>query len=89
MSPTQITEERNPLYADAWRIQGEVCQNPDIQAILQTLLNHYPFMWFPWIMILNKLLRVSGSPTKIDHWDDIIGYATLVRDHLTNQGGSK
>ena len=34
-------------------------------------------------MIIHKLGRiVNGNPDKVDHWDDIAGYATLVADRL-------
>ena len=34
-------------------------------------------------MIIHKLGRiVNGNPDKVDHWDDIAGYATLVSDRL-------
>lgn len=34
-------------------------------------------------MIVHKLGRiVNGNPDKVDHWDDIAGYATLVADRL-------
>lgn len=34
-------------------------------------------------MIIHKLGRiVNGNPDKVDHWNDIAGYATLVSDRL-------
>jgi hypothetical protein len=34
-------------------------------------------------MIIHKLGRIiNGNPDKVDHWDDIAGYATLVSDRL-------
>jgi hypothetical protein len=34
-------------------------------------------------MIIHKLGRIiNGNPDKVDHWDDIGGYATLVADRL-------
>jgi hypothetical protein len=34
-------------------------------------------------MIVHKIGRiVNGNPDKVDHWDDIAGYATLVSDRL-------
>lgn len=85
MSPTQITQERNAEYQDAWKYTGEVCSHTHIGQGLDNLLVNYSFAWYPWIIILNKLIRILGSPTKLDHWDDIIGYATLVRDYLTSK----
>ena len=34
--------------------------------------------FFQWLMIFNKLIRALTSPSETDHWQDIIGYATLV-----------
>jgi hypothetical protein len=78
-----MIEIRNNEYADAWRLQGEICQTPAIKSGLEKLLIELPQAWFPWIMILNKLLRIFGSPVNPDHWLDIAGYATLVHNHLT------
>jgi hypothetical protein len=39
--------------------------------------------WEALEMIATKLSRiVNGNPNKIDNWDDIAGYATLVADRL-------
>lgn len=35
------------------------------------------------LMILMKLARIgSGNPDEIDHWNDIIGYATLAKQSI-------
>ena len=80
--PTPTTEERSAQYANAWRLQGHIVRIPLVRALLDQMLHTFPEAWFPWVMVLNKLLRALGSPRKLDHWDDIIGYATLVVDHL-------
>lgn len=37
-------------------------------------------------LIATKIGRiVSGDPNHIDHWDDIIGYATLARDRIARK----
>ena len=37
-------------------------------------------------MILHKIARIgTGDPNKVDHWDDIAGYATLVARYLRNK----
>jgi hypothetical protein len=39
--------------------------------------------WEALEMIVHKIGRiVNGNPDKVDHWDDIAGYATLVSDRL-------
>lgn len=81
--PTQLTLERQPEYQYAWAITGEVVAHPYIKKNLDFILYGCPRLYFPWIQILNKLIRALTSPTNVDHWEDIIGYATLARDHLT------
>lgn len=39
-------------------------------------------------LIADKMARiVCGDPNFVDHWHDIIGYAQLVKDHLTIDTG--
>lgn len=39
--------------------------------------------WEALEMIVHKMARiVNGNPDKIDHWEDIAGYATLIADRL-------
>lgn len=80
-----IVEERNDEYQDAWKKHGILCAIPFISVGLAHLLDVFPEAWFPWIMVLNKLLRALGSPKNPDHWLDIAGYATLVYNHLTKE----
>lgn len=82
MSPTPITKGRNEMYKDAWKVTGDLCAHPHVLQRLFYLIRDHPPIFFPWVMILNKLVRALASPETIDHWDDIIGYATLVRDYL-------
>jgi hypothetical protein len=70
-------------YRDAWARTGEWL-NPMGKEI-NALLTVYPRMYLPFIMIVNKLMRVLADPTNIDHWLDISGYAELVVKDLRNQ----
>ena len=83
--PTALTEQRKPDYQSAWSMTGELLANPYVQKGLQFISFGCPHLLFPWIMILNKLVRALSSPTQIDHWEDIIGYATLARDELAQE----
>ena len=79
-----ITEVHNREYADAWAVTGQLMASVrDVRTNLDNLLRIYPRMYFPWVMILNKLLRILGSPSNPDHWLDIQGYANLVWIELT------
>jgi len=77
----EVVEGRNKEYADAWARTGVLIA--PIASEVNKLLVEYPQMYFSWMMILNKLLRVLGSPTNPDHWLDIEGYALLVRKYIT------
>jgi hypothetical protein len=80
--PTKITEEREQEYHEAWAISGELMAHPQVLEGLNDMGKNHPRILYPWIQILNKLIRALSSPTKIDHWKDIAGYATLVSDEL-------
>ena len=83
MSNTPISKllaERNGQYKDAWKLTGLAAQ-PLADQIFRLLIT-YPELWYNWIIILNKLIRILGSPEHLDSWKDIIGYATLAADYL-------
>lgn len=74
----QIEVEREREYGDAWLYTGKVLTLfPD--RLISRLLRKK--LLFPWLMILNKTIRILWSPGKIDHWKDIEGYARLARSH--------
>ena len=77
-----LLADRNKEYADAWKLEGTVLTNMTILPQLSLLASVFPEAWFPWVIILNKLLRALGSPRNVDHWRDMAGYATLVVNHL-------
>lgn len=71
----QLLQERGSEYGDSW-------QQTDrwIKAHLDQLAAApSPFTL---IMLHNKLARALTSPTKEDHYDDIIGYAKLAKRAL-------
>lgn len=81
-----VMQERNTEYADAWATTGEVLKAiPSIAHGVALLLFNYPRMYFPWVMILNKLIRILGTPNKLDSWVDIAGYAQLVVNELSSE----
>lgn len=83
----EVVKERNSNYANAWRVTGDIIANAEgVRGGLNMLLSHNYEMYFPWVMILNKLLRILGSPKNPDHWLDIMGYAKLVYGTLVEEG---
>lgn len=83
--PTQLTDQRQAEYQDAWSVTGELMAHPHVLEGLHRMTIEHPKLVYPWIQMLNKLIRALASPEKLDHYDDIIGYATLVRDSLTEK----
>jgi hypothetical protein len=82
-----LLKERAAVYGGSWKLVGRICLT--LQDELDNLLMVFPEGWLPWIEILHKLFRILGSPRHLDSWRDIVGYATLVADHIEkeNQNG--
>lgn len=76
----KLIEERGNEYGNAWRTTGKLMQR--VKDDLHELLRLFPDAYVPWMMILNKLVRILNSPWHQDSWEDIAGYATLVADHI-------
>lgn len=76
----QLLASRNSEYRDAWAKTGVLLRM--VADDVNRLLKEHPQMFLPYVTIMCKLLRILGSPTKIDHWEDIAGYAKLVADDL-------
>ena len=79
-----LLKERKVDYGDSWKVAGEV----------MSIMYRYVFArettissWYfhPIFMIVVKLCRILVTPTKTDHWRDIVGYATLVLDQLEGE----
>lgn len=87
MSPQLLVEdllrEREAQYGGAWAETGRVAVRYSPQ--LTRLLTSFPEAWYPWIMILCKLIRILTSPRHLDSWRDIEGYARLVVAYLEKE----
>lgn len=65
----------------AWFLAGEVLGFLQKRRSLdRVLMSPYSFAW---IIILVKLIRLLATPTHLDSWKDIEGYARLVLDHVS------
>jgi hypothetical protein len=71
-----IVDERAEAYGDTWAKMG-VTMMPIFADFIKFAMRVPKYM-YPWLMIWNKCIRILFSPTKIDHWVDIQGYAELV-----------
>lgn len=85
----ELLKRRNSEYEDAWLITGKLFQLPDLVKAYTRLLEICPEYAYNWMIILNKLIRLLGNPFKLDSWQDIAGYATLVVKHLEENVKSK
>lgn len=78
-----LLEKRGRGYGDAWKLTGMMVK-PVASQVLELAVKK-PEMWAPWVLILNKLVRILVTPGRADHWRDIVGYATLVLESLTKK----
>ena len=78
---SDLLERRNIKYGEAWKLTGRMVK--PVVDYLPPLIVNVPSMFIPWVMILNKLVRILTTPRYVDHWRDIAGYATLVVESLT------
>lgn len=81
MNVQELIDSRDEEYGQAWKRHGQIMQHMSYE--LHEFLSKHPVVYFPWMMIFNKLLRILASPSKPDHWRDIQGYAQLVLNELT------
>ena len=84
-----ILKQRGAIYGD---YKGNVMLRHDIMALIDSAHREengglpmnpisYGYIWD----IVNKLIRLSTTPTHIDSWQDISGYATLVAKQLIKE----
>lgn len=71
---------RSKEYGQAWLVAGQLIWYLRVKGLLQQL-DETPYM-HNFVLILSKLARILKSPSNIDHWKDIAGYATLIVEHL-------
>lgn len=71
-----ILNERKNTHGDF--IQGSVTFNALMELINKNRKNIDGVQYYALTMIAGKLVRIlNGNSHEIDHWQDIIGYATL------------
>lgn len=83
----KLLKERDVQYGQAWKWTG-LMMHP-IQAKAAELLKNAPDLYYNWIIILNKLVRLLADPYHADSWKDIAGYATLVVNHINETQGKE
>lgn len=77
MDINQLLKERGEHYGDTHYLVGiiiGVLREPFIKLVLNE-----PELIYDWTQMMGKLVRIVFSPKKLDHYDDLIGYATLAK----------
>lgn len=76
MTTEDILNERRNTHGDF--IQGSVTFNALMELINKNRKNIDGVQYYALTMIAVKLVRIlNGNSHEADHWQDIIGYATL------------
>lgn len=76
----ELIKERDEQYGAAWLHTGRMMHA--VSHSLHHLLEIAPEVYYNWVIILNKLVRLLRDPWNRDTWMDIAGYATLVVNYL-------
>ena len=79
--PSSLLTARSSEYGQSWLLSGVIVKAMREFGVDFTALDESWFDW-PWRAILNKLTRIVKTPTHLDSWKDIEGYARLVREYL-------
>ena len=77
---------RKEEYGEAWLTTGRITHLLNEIGVMNRIVESPYF--YNWMIILNKLIRLLQTPTKIDSWRDIEVYARLVADRLSAGGPS-
>jgi hypothetical protein len=80
-SITELLKDRGSSYGQTWIEAGKVLQL--LHVPFTNFVGEAGWMAHNWVLILSKLIRILYTPYNEDHWRDLIGYATLILDHLT------
>lgn len=77
------------LALPTWKAAGEV-----MGFIYRNWPGSYDRMFqsgymYNWFQMLGKLMRALSTPYNLDHWDDLIGYAKLIRNDIAASEGVK
>lgn len=83
-----VLKQRGAIYGDYKR--GCVLRRSILQNICEVYYEEHgedmPDMYQEYLWdIVNKIIRLAVTPTHVDSWQDIAGYATLVKNQLTKE----
>lgn len=92
MSPQTQSNPTEQLLASRQGTHGDtyVLTSLVVEALREPFINmviKHPQFIYVWVMVISKAIRVLFDPFHRDHWDDIIGYATLAK-RLVEKGNA-
>mgnify|MGYP001443382899 CR=1 FL=1 len=76
----KLIEGRDRPYGNAWQLTGLAIFA--VKQQFEAFMDAVPHYIIPWMMILNKLMRLLFDPDSRDNWVDIAGYVELVLRHM-------
>lgn len=76
----KLIEKRDKEYGNSWLITGQLINV--VSDLFTNFQREAPELLIPWMMMLNKMVRLLFTPHKEDTWQDIAGYAQLVLRHF-------
>lgn len=82
---SEMLERKQRAYGQAWKLATAILGNREVFAAFANFVAVTPEYVHNWVIIMSKMMRILTSPENPDHWRDIVGYATLVLDDLTNK----
>jgi len=77
--------EREREHGGAWLTTGEVLEFIRARRQSGILKLIVTGLFYTWVEILGKLIRILQTPGNLEHWRDIEGYARLVRKHIEGE----
>lgn len=79
----ELLKDRENEYKGAWRLTGKLLGF--LFPYMGKLFEEANEFSYSWVIVLNKLIRILGSPRHLDSWKDIEGYAHLVVEELEGE----
>jgi hypothetical protein len=86
MDTQELLNERDQQYGDTWLLAGQVMGV--LRKPYYHLLETSPAVSHNWVLMLSKLIRILFSPNNEDHYEDLIGYATLCLNYIRKENGN-
>jgi hypothetical protein len=83
MDTTKLIEKRGSEYGNTWELVGQIMGI--LREPFYQFLHEAPSLAHNWVIMQSKMVRMLFSPYKEDHYEDLIGYATLSLEHVRKE----